>query len=204
MNDSEYIFNQTSRERKSASRGAFAKKNGSKSKKCTLPSDYLTPAEKKKLNGKAETYDLSKPMKWKEFTSMPHDLRAEYIKKLAGMGAGRDDLSDMFGCAAGTYSSFMSKNHKGEKFLNYKGNESRNNDAFIEWFCGETDSKAKDETNEVEEKKEDVAPEKNTVSLDMIEGSICYKGDARAIFEKVLLLLDSAKEYEIKVEFKAV
>ena len=206
MNDAERLFNQTSRERKNLSHGAFAKKNKKKKKKCTMPSDYLTPAEKKKLNGEEVKYDLSKPMKWKEFRTMRHDLRAEYIKKLAAMGAGRDDISDMFGCTPATYSAFMAKNHKGEKFLDYKANSNRNNEEFIKWFCGEIDSAQKTAEN----KKEDSAsapeivesePPKASVDLKIRSGSLSFEGDARAVFQKALLFMDSAKRYEIKIEF---
>ena len=50
MTDAEYVFQQDVKERKKMKTGAMHRKCGSKSKKCTLPSDYLTPSQKKKLN----------------------------------------------------------------------------------------------------------------------------------------------------------
>ena len=50
MKDAEYVFRKDIQDKKSIGRGAFHKKTGSKSKKCTLPSDYLSGKEKKALN----------------------------------------------------------------------------------------------------------------------------------------------------------
>ena len=56
--------------------------NGSKSRKCSLPSDFLTPAEFKKRSGPCMTYKLSAPMDWATFKAMPVDLQDEYIDHL--------------------------------------------------------------------------------------------------------------------------
>ena len=42
MNDVEFILREEAKEKKSAGRGYHAKKNGSKSKKCSLPHDNLS------------------------------------------------------------------------------------------------------------------------------------------------------------------
>ena len=47
-----------------------------------MPSDYLTAAQKKGLNGKVSTYNLSRPMTWSQFRAMPDDLQREYLSKL--------------------------------------------------------------------------------------------------------------------------
>lgn len=77
MNDT--TFYETVRDRKALVPSARHKVNGSKSKKCILPSDNLTAAEKKKLNGPMKTYAINQPMPWSEFKSMPHDLQQEHI-----------------------------------------------------------------------------------------------------------------------------
>jgi len=69
-------------EKKKLTSGSRHKKNGVKSKKCTLPSDHLTPAQIKKLSGEVYTLQLNRPMLWQEFKALPVSLQQEYISHL--------------------------------------------------------------------------------------------------------------------------
>lgn len=69
-------------QKKRIARGAAHMKRGSKSRKCSLPSDYLTPAQLKRRNGPVETYNLNAPMTWEQFKTMPADLQQRYIDNL--------------------------------------------------------------------------------------------------------------------------
>jgi len=206
MDDAQYVFNQTSSERKRIGRGAVARKNGSKSKKCGLPSDYLSAAEKKKLNGECVTYELSRPMSWQDFKGMPHDIQSEYIRKLAGMGAGRNDIADMFRITPDQYSQYMVRTHKGEKFLD-SNSRSRNNDAFVAWFIGDDPKPAEEPATEVKVEPtpapaEPVAEAKKAPARAFLNsGSISYSGNAKDVFESILLLLDENSIYNITVNF---
>ena len=82
MDDTTYTLMQTNRDRKILSRNAKYKRNGSKSRKVTLPSDHLTPAQKRRLNGTVQTYDMNKPHTKGELILWPLDLRKEYMQKL--------------------------------------------------------------------------------------------------------------------------
>ena len=87
-------------EKKRIAQGARARKCGSKSRKCTLPSDYLTAAQKKGLNGKVSTYNLSEPMTYSKFRVMPDDLQKEYLLKLRNeMGASLAAIGEMMQCS---------------------------------------------------------------------------------------------------------
>lgn len=87
-------------EKKRIAQGTRARKCGSKSRKCTLPSDYLTAAQKKGLNGKVSTYNLSGPMTYSKFRVMPDDLQKEYLLKLRNeMGASQTAISEMMQCS---------------------------------------------------------------------------------------------------------
>jgi hypothetical protein len=75
MNDFDYDVLQ----KKRIARGAIHMKGGSKSKKCTLPSDHLTQAQWKRRNGPVNTYSLNQPMDWETFKSLPIDIQQSYV-----------------------------------------------------------------------------------------------------------------------------
>ena len=82
MKDEEYVFYQDIKEKKSTARGAFHKKGGSKSKKCTLPHEYLSKKEIEKMNGPITTWSMNKFYKYPEFRSMPADIQEAYLTTL--------------------------------------------------------------------------------------------------------------------------
>lgn len=69
-------------EKKKAVPSARHKKNGSKSKKCKLSTDGLTQRQLQKRNGAIVTYQLNRPMEWKEFKAMPVDIQDKYLNGL--------------------------------------------------------------------------------------------------------------------------
>lgn len=73
------VFKSDVHERKQLTYGSKHKKNGSKSKKCTLPSDYLSKKEKEKMNGEVKKYVIGKPIDAETFESYPADIKQEYI-----------------------------------------------------------------------------------------------------------------------------
>lgn len=80
MNEVEYMLMQDNREKKSAGRGIYHKRSGSKTKYCGLPSDHLTPAQLKRRNGPMQTYNISKVItSFEDFKALPVDLAKEYI-----------------------------------------------------------------------------------------------------------------------------
>lgn len=95
MNDFDYDAMQ----KKRIARGAQHKRCGSKSKKCSLPSDNLTPAQKRALNGEVKQYNLNEPMTWEAFKAMPQDLQEKYVRDLhSRFNVGATTISrEMFG-----------------------------------------------------------------------------------------------------------
>ena len=83
------------KEKKIIARGAYHKKNGSKSKGCSLPHDGENP---KKLNGPVKTVTLDRPMEWKEFRAMAGDQQRMYLERCMDLyGASAGMLAQMFG-----------------------------------------------------------------------------------------------------------
>lgn len=97
-------FDYENMQKKRTAQGAFHKKGGSKSKRCTMPSDYLTPAQKKKLNGPTHELNLNQPLTWAEYKCIPTDsLKKTYLSNLMNTyKPSAQMLHRMFGCAATT------------------------------------------------------------------------------------------------------
>lgn len=91
MTDAAFCFNDTNRERAIVKRSACKKKNGSKSKKCSLPSDKMTKKEIEKMSGPVQTWKMTEFYSWEEFKQMPKDIQAEYLNYIIdkyGVGIG--------------------------------------------------------------------------------------------------------------------
>ena len=86
MNDFDYDCMQ----KKRIASGAVHRKRGSKSKKCTLPSDYLTKKELKAMNGEVKSYNIHERMDWKKFKTLPEDVAIAHVNWLI----------ETFGCNA--------------------------------------------------------------------------------------------------------
>ena len=83
MTDAQYLFVIDSREKKSVARSELHRKGGRKSKKCTLPSDYLTEKQRKELNGAVESYSLNYFYTWAQFKALPDDIQVEWINHMS-------------------------------------------------------------------------------------------------------------------------
>ena len=105
MDDATYTFIQDVKSRKATARSAKHRVCGSKSKKCTLPSDRLTPAQWKRRNSPVTTYNLSKPMTFEQFKTMNPALQKTYlINLLENHRASNTDIAEMFGITASAIS----------------------------------------------------------------------------------------------------
>jgi len=133
-------FDYDSYQKKNIARSAAHRKGGSKSRKCSLPHDNLTPAQLRKLNGETKTYDLGKPMTYDEFKAMPADIRQEYIRVLHNrFGVGISTISrELFGLS-GTALWLHLKNKTGLKAGFGKGHNlsQAEMEVFKAWLNGE-------------------------------------------------------------------
>ena len=86
------------KEKKKLVQSARRRVCGSRSKKCTLPSDHLTPAQWKKKNGSIVTMNLNIPLMWEEFKALPVDLQKEYIMRcIARFNCNMSSFAELFG-----------------------------------------------------------------------------------------------------------
>lgn len=215
MNDIEFILKEDIKKKKQAGSGYRYKKNGSKSKKCSLPSDNLSKKELNKMNGECKVYNLSEKMNYSNFCAMPFDLQVKYLEMLRDkFGANQTDIAKMMNVAPSTLAS-----HR-YKFLNNKpvfpsSNRPRlDKDAWNRFINGE---KAEDTVAaEPDEKLVDACSvddsadttflpyNKVASKADIVNGSMNLKGKAEDIFRKMMDILGCENEYEIYVCFKAV
>jgi len=136
MTDERYVFNQDVAERSKMKTGAFHKKNGSKSKRCTLPSDHLTPAQKKKLSGPCFSINMNEPLHdWKKFRSLPKTMQVNYINGLVNnYGARQRDIADMFGVKPGTFSQYCCAKFKSETLFKKGGTGKTMDERFLDFL----------------------------------------------------------------------
>lgn len=76
------VFDETVQERRALVASARRRIGGSRSRRCSLPSDGLSLAQRRRLNGPVRTYALSRPMSWEQFRAMPADLQQRYLSRL--------------------------------------------------------------------------------------------------------------------------
>lgn len=84
-------FYEDVKQKKSLVSSARHKVSGARSRRCTLPSDHLTAAQKRGLNGPVHTYAVNRPTTWAQFKEMPADLQQahlDYVQNrfLVGLG----------------------------------------------------------------------------------------------------------------------
>lgn len=104
MTDEKYTLISDIKSKKAAARGAFARKGGSKSKRCSLPSDNLTPAQLKRRNSQVSTVKLNQPITYAEFQTLTPSLKFLYLDNLIHhYKARRVDIVAMLGIAQNTW-----------------------------------------------------------------------------------------------------
>lgn len=111
MTEGEFLFRQTERETKRIARGSYNRKCGSKSKKCSLPSDRMTKGEWKRMNGPVNSFNpanMKKEYRWDVFSAMPLDIQKTYLQNLVeNHGARVCDIANYLGTNAGNMSNFL-------------------------------------------------------------------------------------------------
>ena len=141
MTDERFVFNQDVSERSKMKTGARHKKNGCKSKKCILPSDHLTPSQKKKLNGEVMSIKMNEPYHdWKQFKKLNMSMQSEYIRNLITNYRARSmDIAAMFGIAPITFRNYCT--HFDPPF-NFNRGLRAQNPKWIEFISNKTEKKS--------------------------------------------------------------
>lgn len=80
MKDETYLYISEVRDRKTLARNGRYKKNGCKSKKCTLPTDYRSRKEIAAMNGEVKSFKMTDFYTWEDFLGMSEDIQIEYLQ----------------------------------------------------------------------------------------------------------------------------
>ncbi len=211
MNDFDYDCLQ----KKRIAGQAKYRKRGSKSKKCTLPSDKLTQKQWEERCGPVLTYNLNRPMKWSEFKKLPTRIQTEYIASLQDKyGVTAVDLGDMFGVKALAVRRHVDANSLGitfprghtmsaahrvewEKFLSENVSDSETINT-VESVPAETDAVPKAEFGGEQYKTGVIAPPKG---MNMKKFSLQFSGmvDVDMIANSLKLLLGNQANGELEI-----
>lgn len=179
MNDFDYDVLQ----KKRLGYGARHMKRGSKSRRCSLPSDHLTAAQLKGRNGPVSTYNLEKPMTWEDFKAMPKDLQQSYIASLQSrFGVGTTTISkELFGLSAVSLRQYMTR-HGLTYDSGFKG--ARPGIHWNRWleenmteFIPDSDAELPHMEDVAEAKEDEAADKKNTDGFDLSHLIVEFTGE---------------------------
>lgn len=208
--------------KKRIARGAAARKCGSKSRRCTLPSDYLTDAQKKARNGKMSTYNLSKTMTYEQFKLMPRDLQREYLLKLRNdMHASSRVIAQMFGCSYETVRVVIRNlgiNTGGKKLYmnldqlmrwnNWLSGDAANTPVAVTEPETETEAEAETISAAAEETEDAGAPVNNDASTEemkcaaLLGGKLNLRGTASEILSRLAIVFGAESDAQMFVSVK--
>lgn len=165
----ESTFKDSVRERKSLVASARHRVCGSKSKRCSLPSDNLTPAQRNKLNGEVRVYTINKPMTWEQFTAMPKDLRQahlDFVQRFFDVSVSYIGEKE-FGLSRNSLNNYVRREEL--RAISRKGGKSSEAmNEFDRWVEGRSDDKADAKGAEPAEE----APGFNDCSVEMISTKV--------------------------------
>lgn len=206
MTDERYVYTQDQRDRKRTASGARAKVSGSRSKRCTLPSDNLTAAQKRKLNGQPESVNLNRPMTYLELKQLTPTLQFLYLGHLVTVHmARRVDLLAMLGIATATLFN-LEKKLPGK--MEYKR---RSKSPASEWMAFLANAQPAQEATQAPEAETQAPapaePEDATQAATepipaILAGSITVRCTASEIKAALLRLIDDPEqEYTFTVNF---
>lgn len=125
--------------RKAEAAGARHRVCGAKSKKCSLPSDNLTDAQRRKLNGPVRAYNVKLPMRWGEFKAMPTDLQQAHVSFLQDEFdvSGNDIAISYFGVTGAALRLHAKKHNIALVNRRGRGTCADSLERFTAWFSGE-------------------------------------------------------------------
>ena len=204
MNDFDYDCYR----KKQVANSAMRRKCGSKSKKCSLPSDHLTKKQWNERCGSVMSYNLKKPMQWKEFTSLPKDLKEEYMNYLINeFSANARSMAALFGVSVPTVFRLVKNEGLNVKFLKGRYPSGEKEDAFRRFVDGTPDVETSDDVeiavlDEVKSTPCDAAKKESVATTTRLDGfTMNFSGDINVemIANSLRYILGSNNKAKIQI-----
>lgn len=218
MPDEQYVMISDSIEKKKIAHSSHNRKTHcGKGGRVKFPSDYLSKKELKAMNGVVKSYNLNKPMTWKEFRSMPQDLQVMYIKKLrnefevpdivlgkamgickSSFSRAMSELNLSLGKCAGAKGKQWLDSEKSLKFSEY-WNKFENKEGVVEEESIEDEAEAVEEMDISEEKSNDYTTD-NTVDISEINYGVGVTVDHIAESEHIAIPTGGRLSFDCKFD----
>lgn len=197
MNDAEYIFQSESKEKKRIGNNVRHRENRGGSKKCSLPSDNLTPKQWKKMNGEVEMIKLNEKMDWDIFKNLTSGLQREYLQNMTEKyGARQIDIAEMLKISRPHFNKYCKDNFPDFKFAN-TGKRS-GDERWLAFIRGEV--KQEKEQEKVIEEPEKIMPEPiKPTAVKMEGGRIKFIGTVAAALQRAYEIFEDGREHEITI-----
>lgn len=201
-------FTQDVVQRKDLARQSRHRKNGSKSKKCSLPSDKITQKQWKDRCGELMVYKLGEPMSWERFKAMPLTHQTEYIAGLQEKyGATCRVLSDMFGITPVTLHRHVKNNGLDVNFRRGTNMTYEQHAAWRLFFDGTrtSDNVQTDSQDVCCKSKNCAAPDKKSSDRSMVMDAVTLvfsgKVDVDMIASSLRDIIGDSKDGTVKIEY---
>ena len=203
MNDFDYEV----RQKAILARNARYKKNGSRTRYVSLPSDHLTSAAKKKMNGSVTVYKIGEKISWTEFRQYPKEMQIEYLNSFKEkFNASPKMMITLFGCAPSAFYSYT-KDHPHLKGILMKGSSQEDKARFYTWLQEQGGSEPVVEPPEpkkpakvaVVEKKPEMPYFANT----LLRGNLTLEGSGTEIASTLFGILRD-KRFMVELTFSEV
>lgn len=191
--------------KKNVAHSAARRKGGSKSKKCSLPSDRMTQKQWNERCGQIMSYSIGKPMAWAEFSKLPKDLKEEYMNNLIEKyNANARTMAEVFGVSVATVFRIVKNEDLSVTFLKGKHPSGEKYEAFRRFMDGNTDVEEDVVNNDVEtfeEVSESVNPTDEVQKTKLDSFTMNFSGEINVdmVANSLRYILSGARNAKIQI-----
>jgi DNA uptake protein ComE-like DNA-binding protein len=208
MTDEKATFVEDLRYKKGLARSSRYRICGSKSKHCSLPSDSLTAAQRRKLNGEVMEYKIGQRITWEEFKTYPPEMQKKYLQYFAdNHGASTGMICALFNRSQPVVSSYFKDRGLGGILNRQPKKEAM--ERFNDWLSGTDEQPVVAEVPPVPIEVKPVVvekvvkPEQPYFVHTLLSGNMELSGTATEIFQTLFGIFRDA-QLSLSVNFQVI